>query len=372
MNNLTLLVKPASSACDMRCGYCFYSDVARRRAEGNRGIMDRRTSEELVSKIFAAAPARVSILFQGGEPLLAGLPFYENFVSLIKKHNANGIPVNLSIQTNGLSVDAEWAEFFRANGFLTGLSLDGPEDVHDAFRRDASGRGTFDRVLRAAETLAAHGAEFNVVSVVTDLSAGRAEETYRFFRSLGFRHLQFIPCMDDLDGGARLSPEGWGRFLTDLFDPWYEDFVRGDVVGVRNFEDFVSALAGLSPATCGARGVCGVYFAVESDGSTYPCDFYCLDEYRLGSVFDPEPFALDGKHRRFVEESLPVPDECAVCGYRRLCRNGCRRDRVGNPPLNKYCSSLKAFFGAVSERLGNVLRILRSAPANAGEQTPGQ
>ena len=351
---LSLLVKPASALCDLNCAYCFYKSVAAGR-ETPGGVMCEDVLRAALARAFQLRPASLSVAFQGGEPTRAGLPWFRRFMELLAEYNAGGVPVGLAIQTNGMAVDGDWAAFFREHGFLVGLSLDGCRETHDRYRRDAAGRGTFDRAVRAAETLAAHGAEFNILSVVTNESAYEIDRTYAEFKQRGFRFLQFIPLVDEGRGPA-LGEEAFGFFLNRVFDLWYADLCRGDYVSVRHIDNWVRILLGEPPENCAMGGVCGRYFVIEADGGVYPCDFYCRPADRLGSVFDGAPFAPGEKHRAFIEASYRIHGHCRACGVYPLCRGGCMRDRTADGTKNRRCAAYRSFFGAALPRLQDAAR----------------
>ena len=183
---MNILIKPASSSCNLRCEYCFYHDEASNRDIRSFGMMSTDTLEAIVSKAFAAAKTACAFGFQGGEPILAGIDFFKAFVALVKKHNTRNIAVSFALQTNGTLIDDSWAQFFADNNFLIGLSLDGNQAIHDQYRNDAVGNGTFKTVRRAAKILDAHNAQFNVLCVVTADAAAQAKSLYRFFMHNGF------------------------------------------------------------------------------------------------------------------------------------------------------------------------------------------
>ncbi len=286
---LMLLVKPVSGSCDLRCRYCFYADEAQKRGRASYGRMSAETLELLVREALSQAAGGCTFAFQGGEPTLAGLDFYEKLLELEKRYNRRHIPVQYAIQTNGCSLDRDWAAFFARNRFLVGLSLDGTREVHDAYRRDAAGEGSFQRVQRAAQLLQQAGVDFNVLTVVTNQTVRSIGKIYGYFKRSGLRYQQYIPCLDPL-GEERgqteyaLTPEAYGEFLCRLFDLWYADLSHGDYVYIRYFENLAAMLLGRPPESCGMSGQCACGFTVEADGSVYPCDFYVLDPYLLGHI----------------------------------------------------------------------------------------
>lgn len=352
MKPLTLLVKPAAGRCNMNCRYCFYRPACEGR---DNGIMSRDTADRLIQTIKACRPSALSVQFQGGEPTLAGVDFYRYFLDRLRKEVP--APASFGMQTNGLLIDGEWAALFRENGFLVGLSLDGDRNTNDRYRRDKQGGSVFDRVMRAAVTLETHGADFNILSVIDDENADDIERTWRFFKENGFRFLQFIPCLEE-GSGVSLSPQRYEAFLKQSFDLWYDDWRKGEYVSVRHIDNYVGILMGRPPENCAMCGVCGSYFVVESNGDLYPCDFYCREEYRVGTVFDENPLDINEKHRAFIEESLLIRARCRNCRYYPLCRGGCRRDRVNGLTENRYCEAYTRFFDYAFDRMAAVAEAL--------------
>ena len=353
MPSVSLLIKPASSSCNMRCRYCFYADVASRREIANYGIMSPENLEIIVRKVLEYADGEANFGFQGGEPTLAGLDFFRHLTALQKEYNTRGTVIHNALQTNGLAINEDWARFLHDHHFLVGLSLDGNKEIHDKYRLDSAGEGTFDRVLAAAKLMDRFQVEYNILSTVNLDVAKNIDRIYYFFKKQRFRYLQFIPCLDELNGEPReysLTPEAYGEFLIRLFRLWYVDLSSGRPVSVRYFDNLLMMLGGYPPESCGMAGVCGSYYMIEADGSAYPCDFYVTDEWRIGNILTDglEEMRHSETARQFLEASRPVAEECRSCPYYRLCRGGCRRNREplipGGNNLNKLCPAFRAFF----------------------------
>ena len=379
----SILVKPASSACNIACGYCFYRTLSARRAVPDAGLMSHETLRALTENALAYGTGYTTFAFQGGEPTLCGLAFYEQAVRLQHELRRPGQVVENSLQTNGLLLDEAWAEFLAREDFLVGLSLDGPQSIHDANRVDMRGQGTHGRVLQAAALLRAHGVRFNVLSVVTDETCAHAAELYAFYKENGFSYVQLIGCLDEEQGtttdGARaggraVNAEAYGRFLCELFDLWYADFMAGQDMDVRMFSNLAQLAAGYPAEECGMSGRCTCYFAVEADGSVYPCDFYCTDAWKLGTVHEPfATLAASEAAREFVRASTSQAPQCRACPWFALCRGGCRRWRDAGGAqgcgLNRLCPAYQRFFGHTWERLQALGRLIVShhgpwTPAN--------
>ena len=362
MPQATLLIKPISNICNMRCHYCFYSDVSKHRDVASYGAMSRQTGEALVRKALNYADGFCSFGFQGGEPTLAGIDFFKSIVKMQHEFNHNNIKIYNSIQTNGYRLGSEWAEFFLENNFLAGLSLDGIKEVHDAYRPGADGLGTFEHVLETAEMFAEYNVDFNIICVVNKQVASRPKEIYSALKK--YKYLQFIPCLDDFGAAESVySPDAatYAEFLKVTFDEYYKDYMSGNYVSVRNFDNYLSILLGNPPEQCGMSGVCTCYFLVEADGSVYPCDFYVLDEWKIGNVNENSftRMAKSPAAREFVEISRQVHADCRVCEWRGLCRGGCRRYREpyenGVLSKNSLCGAYSEFFRYAYEKMQKIV-----------------
>ncbi|MBR4765628.1 MAG: SPASM domain-containing protein [Clostridia bacterium] len=352
MKNLVLLVKPAAGLCNMNCRYCFY-----RSASGSREnrIMQKETVDKLISRVAEYEPSSLCVMFQGGEPTLAGLDFFEYFVSKTKKNIS--VPVSYSLQTNGLLVDDAFAKFFKKNNFLLGVSLDGGRKTNDRYRVDKNGNGVLPQIMNSISVLNKHRVDFNILSVVDDENAKDIENTFAYFRKHGFGFLQFIPFIDE-GNGVSLSAESFEMFLKKSFDLWYEDYINSRYISIRHIDNYINILLGRPPESCAMCGTCGHYFVVEANGDIYPCDFYCRDEYKLGNVSDDSPFEISEKHKGFIEESFLIHQNCKTCKYYILCRGGCKRDRINGFTENKYCGAYYAFFEYASDRMREIAQNL--------------
>ena len=346
MPPLTVMIKPVSGACNMRCAYCFYTDVMARRDTAIYPRMTLETLEAVVRSAFRCADGAVSFAFQGGEPTLAGVSFFEALVRFEKTYNTRGIRVTNALQTNGFALSDALIALLARERFLVGVSLDGTAALHDRLRVDRQGAPTCDRVLENIRRLQAAGVEFNILCVVNDWVAREPARVFQALAPYGF--IQFIPCLDALDGSRlpwSLTPERYLDFLRTAFDLYCAAFEAGRPVSVRNFDNYIGMLLGLPPENCAMGGTCGRYFLVEGDGGVYPCDFYVLDEWRVGNI-NETPFSRLGKSPRmeaFVAASLPVPEKCRSCRWFRLCRNGCKRERDPETGLNRWCECTRAF-----------------------------
>ncbi|MBQ4322564.1 MAG: SPASM domain-containing protein, partial [Clostridia bacterium] len=244
----------------------------------------------------------------------------------------------------------------------------GPKEIHDRNRIDHAGKGTFHQVMETLHRLDRYGVEYNILSVVTANAAKHADKIYNFFKKQNARYLQFIPCLDPYDElrgtlPHSLTPQLYERFLKELFDRWYTDVLRGEGISIRFFDNILSAAAGFPPEACGLQGRCHCQFVIEADGSVYPCDFYALNPYRIGSVTTDsfQTMQESTAAERFIKPSLTPAEKCNSCKWSSLCRGGCRRDRIveesGDLGENYYCSALKSFFDHAVPKLIHLLRI---------------
>ncbi len=367
----SVMIKPSSGNCNMRCKYCFYCDEMDKREQSSYGFMSEETLKNVIRKTMLQTERQITYAYQGGEPTLRGLDFFKKAVAFQKQYNINHIQVSNALQTNGYGLTEEWCQFFKENNFLIGVSVDGTQKLHDTYRRAAgSGAATYDVVASHIDMLEKYGVDYNILTVVTEDKAKCAEEIYRAYKKQGWNFQQYIECLDPLGEvcGQKpysLQPLSYGIFLTELFDLWYADFKKGKQPYIRRFENYVGILAGYPTEACDQRGTCGVQLVVEADGSAYPCDFYMLDEYRLGNF--NENRLPDMNRRReeigFVDRSRKVCSECKQCAYYGICRDGCQRSRDYIPEedayISHFCEGYRYFFDHCLSRLQEVAASLK-------------
>jgi len=327
--------------------------------------MTLETLERLVdSFLFYSYPAS-AFAFQGGEPTLAGPAFFESVVEFQKHYGRNGQTVSNSMQTNGMLLDDAWCRIFKETEWLIGISLDGGEQAHDLYRMNKAGAGTWRKVMRGIECLKKNGVEFNALCVLSQANVGQPRELYRFFRSLGIEHIQYIP-LSEFDGLGQplpftITPEQYGKFLCETFDLWWPDRRR---VRIRYFDNIAEALAGQKPGTCTMHETCDSYVVVEYNGDVYPCDFFVEEGWKLGNVNDDSWSEIARRQRRYqfaATKTIPHA-ECQVCEYQSICHGGCpkhRHDQRGQfSDLDYFCSAYKMIFAkAVGPLREEVKRI---------------
>ncbi|MFI3238294.1 MAG: anaerobic sulfatase maturase [Lachnospiraceae bacterium] len=355
MQGLNLLIKPASGNCNMRCKYCFYADEMINREVSTYGIMSIETLEVVLDKALKEATGQLTIAFQGGEPTLAGFPFFEHVVEYVSTHNYNKCQINYGLQTNGYMLDERWAKLFHDNNFLIGVSLDGTKEIHDKYRVDAKGEGTFDRIMKNLKMFEEYQVEFNILTVVHADVAENIGKIYNFYKREGFMYQQYIECLEpfkEMVGTQEysLTPEKYSKFLVTLFRKWYKDLEAGNYVYNRFFENVLMIIAGQRPESCNMQGVCGKQWVVEADGSVYPCDFYALDEWKIGNLLTDSFDQIEANRADigFIECSKNQPDECKACKWFPICRNGCRRHcepvTMDERSRNYFCKAFKDFY----------------------------
>ena len=357
-----VLIKPASSACNMACSYCFYRDVSDHREHSFEGMLSLENIEKVIAAAMEFAEGSCTFGFQGGEPTLRGLDFYRQVIKIQQRLCKPGVQIFNTIQTNGLCINEEWAQFLSENHFLVGLSLDGPPKLHDRNRIDRQGVCTAERVLSAARLFEQYKVEYNILCVVTGKNAREIGDIYRFYKKNHFEYLQFIPCLEPMDQirgkeSYHLSVDDYGEFLIRIFDLWFEDLKHGHYTSIRHIDNWIGILLGQRPEACSMNGRCSIQFVVEGDGSVYPCDFYVTDEWKLGNV-NTHSFAQmlrSPKAQSFIAASCALPEECRVCPILNLCRNGCRRDRLMTDQgiLGKtfFCKAHLRFFTARRQQI---------------------
>lgn len=365
-----VMTKPIGPLCNLDCAYCYYLEKSELYPRGERFRMSDEVLDAYVRQMIGAQPGPAVVFnWQGGEPTLMGIDFYRRVVELQHRYCPPEKRVLNALQTNATLIDAEWAEFLCEAGFLVGVSIDGPSDVHDAYRVDKRGRPTSEAVLRGLELLLAAGVEVNVLCVVNRRNASRAVETYEFLVGLGVRHLQFIPLVEALPGarpthaeaavGIGVSdrsvlPDQFGAFLVRIFERW----IRRDVgrVFVQTFEENLVAAVGGQPSLCIFREECGQGLAVEHNGDVFSCDHFVDPAHRLGNLtatplvelaMAPQQDAF-GRAKR---DSLP--EYCRSCDVRRYCHGECPKNRFtvspdGEPGLNYLCSGYRSYFRNVT------------------------
>jgi uncharacterized protein len=352
------MAKPTGAQCNLDCAYCFFLKKAALYPDSTFRMSDE-VMESYVRQTIQAG--QTVIAWQGGEPTLMGLDFFRRAMAVEKKYLKPGMMIENTLQTNGILIDDEWCKFLHDNGFLVGLSLDGPRELHDVYRKDKGGNPTFDRVVAAVRLMQKHKVEFNILCTVNAVNSQQPLEVYRFFRDeLGARYLQFIPIVErdnaigSQEGNAvtdrTVSPEAYGKFLIAIFDEW----VKRDVgtVFVPFFDAVLASYLFGQSSVCVLRPTCGDALALEHNGDLYSCDHFVEPKHLLGNITQTSlaEMVASEKQRAFGQaKTVTLPRQCRECKWLFTCHGECPKNRVlttpdGEPGLNWLCIGLKAFF----------------------------
>jgi len=365
--SVNVLIKPVGPDCNQKCAYCFYLEKAAFFSDAKVHRMSDEVLEEMVKQVMRNSTPQATFAWQGGEPTLAGLPFFEKAVQYQQTHGFDGQIVGNALQTNALAINDKWAAFFAKYRFFLGVSLDGPAEIHDHYRRTpGKGSPTHARVMDAIKRLQDHQVEFNNLIVVNDLTVKDPKALYHYFRDQGLRHLQFIPILETHPKTGEVmpysvSPEDYGRLLCEIFDEWIQEPANNRSF-IRIFNDTLAVHVAASAPTCVFMKTCGQYVVVEHNGDIFSCDFYVGPEWRLGNLMDtPLPDLLKGTaQRKFGAAKNALPSECDACPHLRACWGGCPKNRIiqnetGNAS-NYFCKAYKMYFShteAAFKRMGN-------------------
>lgn len=380
------LVKPRGSICNLDCSYCYFLSK-KDLYPGSRFHMSDETLEQFTQQYLAAQPVDEAVFgWQGGEPTLMGLEYFESAIALQHKHSPPGMRILNTLQTNGTRLDDDWCQFLKTNDFLVGISIDGPEPIHDAYRVDKGGHGTFAEVMAGLDLLKKHEVEFNVLTTVHAANEDRGLEVYRFLRdAVEAQFIQFIPIVerDNATGfqegttvtDRSVTAAGYGEFMTQVFDEW----VRRDVgkVFVQLFDVALAAWVGAPPGLCVFAETCGNAVAVEHNGDLYSCDHFVEPDHLVGNlqhrnlaelVASPQQQAFGAAKRD------TLPNQCRDCEVRLVCNGGCPKNRFiessdGEPGLNYLCDGYRPFFNHIRPAMGFMAAELaaRRPPANVME-----
>ena len=394
-----LLAKPTGAICNLDCEYCFFLSKEMLYPGSRFRMADDLLETYLRQLIEAHARSpEVTVAWQGGEPTMMGLDFFRRSVELAELHRMPHQRIVYTIQTNATLIDEEWAAFFKEHGFLVGVSIDGPREIHDTYRVDKGGRGSFDRVMAGLAHLRDRGVDWNALTTIHAANQDRGREIYRFLRDeCGAGFMQFIPIVErateetlpianegwgegvqgrplytqegSLLTDRSVSPEGYGRFLIDVFEEW----VRRDIgdVFVQMFDVALANWHGVPPSLCVHSETCGLALAIEHTGDLYSCDHFVEPAFKLGNIKDTHMIELiaSPQQRRFgLDKRDTLPRFCRECDVRFACHGGCPKDRFvddpyGEPGLNYLCPSFKTFFHHVDGPMRSMSALLAAGRA---------
>jgi uncharacterized protein len=377
MQPFTLLIKPSGSDCNVDCTYCFYKSRAPQVGTG-RQRMSAEVLDKLIKDYLGLRFPMSGFAWQGGEPTLMGLDFYRRAVELQKKYGVVGQEVGNSLQTNALLLDnAEWCRFLHESKFLVGISIDGPRELHDHYRLDRGGHGTWERVMRALDRCKEHKVEFNTLTLVNHLTGDHPDEVFDFLVGLGVRYLQFIPCVevDPQTGGLAgfsVAPQQYGSFLCRTFDRWLA--FGPQRLSIRDFDSILGYCLSGRHTICTFDRQCSQYVVIEHTGDVFPCDFFVEPRWRLGNILETpmEQLAAGAQKKAFARIKQGLTNKCLVCRHLALCRGGCLKDRLSLAPEGRieaqgphagqsyFCESYRQFFDYALPRFMQIAAQIRA------------
>ncbi|MCY9855085.1 anaerobic sulfatase maturase [Vibrio mediterranei] len=375
-----VMAKPSGSACNLGCDYCFYLEKEKLYPERqvNWKMSDETLNQFIQQHIDAQAGMDVEFAWQGGEPTLLGIEFFERVIELCEKHRGQK-QIHHSFQTNGVLINDKWCELFKKHGFLIGISIDGPEDLHDHYRLTRSRKGTYNKVMDAVELLKKHQIDFNTLTVVNDKNVKHPLRVYEFLKSIGSGFIQFIPLLERKHSESQelilsapsepygkvtqwsVSPVEYGDFLNSIFDYW----VRNDVgkTFVQTFDSTLATWINGTSSVCVFSKSCGHAFALEANGDLYQCDHYVYPKYKLGNIHHQTIHDMNNSEMAIefgLSKSTTLNGECKRCRYLPLCNGGCPKHRFstsfsGKPNHNYLCTGYFKYF----EHTENAMKIMR-------------
>lgn len=369
MKKISILIKPASSKCNMQCNYCFYSDISKKRKQNSIKIKTDNNMDKMINNILKDLNYgdELIIAFQGGEPTLAGVDYYKKFIEKIEKNKGN-VNIKYVIQTNGFDCNEEMMKIFMDNDFLVGLSLDCNELIHDIHRKDIKGCGTFERVMKTKIKLDKMNIKYNILTVLTSELSAKAKDVFEFIVTNNVKYVQFIPCLGSLNGkddaDYSLKPKEFYNFYSVFFKCWFDELKKGNYISVKLFDDILMLMLYGEKTACGITGECNMQNIIESDGTVYPCDFYALDEFEIGSIFDKglkELFNSDIT-KKFMHSRKEFSDICKKCKFFDMCFGGCKRmEGIYIDSFDGICyysKFLEKFLGSFNEVIDAIKGII--------------
>ncbi len=392
---LYVMLKPVGSLCNLACDYCYYLEKANLYAENRNHVMSEELLERFVKEyIESQTMPQVMFTWHGGETLIRPLSFYRKAIELQKRY-AQGRQIDNSIQTNGILLTDGWCRFFKENNFLVGISIDGPQEFHDEYRRDKMNRPSFTKVMRGIELLKKHDVDFNCMAVVNDYNVDYPLEFYRFFKEIGCQFIQFTPIVERIRknepklklatvenkeeeieiASFSVNPKKWGEFLCAVFDEWVKEDV-GEIF-VQLFDATLANWVGEKPGVCTMAKTCGHAGVMEFNGDVYSCDHFVFPDYRLGNIYSKPLVSMmySDRQLKFGSDKFDtLPQQCRECDMLFACYGECpknrfAKDKYGNRGLNYLCEGYYAFFQHVAPYMDFMKQELLAerAPANVME-----
>lgn len=372
------MLKPVGAICNLRCSYCYYLDKKELYPDDKQFTMSDTLLEKFIEEyINSQTMPQVLFTWHGGETLMRNIDFYKKAVALQKKY-ARGRKIDNALQTNGTLLTDEWCKFFKENNFLIGISIDGPQQFHDQYRKTKDKRPSFYKVMKGIELLKKHEVEFNVMAVVNDYNVNYPLDFYNFFKSIGAQFIQFSPIVEQIDGEMapwNVPADKWGDFLITIFDEW----VKQDVghIYVQMFDSALANWVGVDPGVCIFAKECGHAGVMEFNGDVYACDHFVFPEYKIGSIYSNSLMEMmySTKQINFGKDKYQkLPQQCHSCKYKFACWGECPKNRIiktedGEIGLNYLCEGYYKFFDHIAPYMDFMKNELdhQRAPANIME-----
>jgi len=372
MQPFTLLIKPSGSDCNIDCAYCFYKDRAPQFGKGRQRMSDE-VLEKLIKDYMQLGFSVVGFAWQGGEPTLMGVDFFNRAVELQKKYGSNGQEVSNTLQTNGVLLDDNWCRFLHENKFLLGISIDGPKEFHDKYRVDHSGSGTFERVMRGIKNCQKHKVEFSALVLLNNKNMGHPEVLFDFLIENELTYLQFIPCVEREPQTGNIAdfsitPKQYGDFLCRLFDIWYE--YGPEKLNIRDFDSLVTYYVMGKHTICTYSKQCAGFVVIEHTGEAFCCEFFVEPKWRLGNILETplEKLAASSIKRAFSRNKQNLCNKCLLCSHLDICRGGCMKDRArlnaeDSGRESYFCEAYKQFFDYTIPRFMQIAAAIEDGSA---------
>lgn len=364
------MFKTVSDSCNLACDYCYYT-----KPNGTFKVpkhMEYWKLKKLIKEYMTYNIGTASFIWQGGEPLLAGLDFFNEVISIEAKYAQPNTFISNAIQTNGTLINEKWAKFLKSYNFLVGVSLDGPRDIHDSRRIFNNGIGSFDMVMRGLNILQNYGVDYNILSVLHRGNINRANVLMNFYKQNGFRWIQFLPAMKfnshnpDSSGEYEVTAHEYGQFLRETFDWWYKEFKSNGTppFSIRFFDSVLSTYINEDPGFCVISNECANTLVIEENGDLFPCDFFMSDRWKLGNIGlnDLESITKSDMYREFMRLKLILPNKCKTCKWKSKCYGGCPRNRNynnGEYNVDYFCEAYFDFYEYTHTRMNQLAYIVR-------------
>lgn len=364
-----ITAKPTSYQCNLQCDYCFYLDKEAQFTHSPR--MDDQTLKTFIKSYIDASGEVVYFTWQGGEPTLAGLDFFRKAVTWQQQFSGSK-KIHNALQTNGVLLNDEWCRFLKKHNFLIGISIDGPEELHNRYRVTRSGKGTFQKVMAAIERLKEHQIEFNTLTVINNINVHHPLDVYEFLKEIGSRHMQFIELLETSEPNISFTHSldtfrlidlsvpsaDYGRFMSAIFKVWVKEDVGK--IFIRQFESTLSRVLGNGHTSCIFQEVCHNNFVIESNGDMYECDHFVWPEYRIGNIASDSLNAMEST--KLTAQKQVLAQECINCSYRPLCNGGCPKHRISGGTgarISYFCQGYKIMFSSMTPYLNAFVELAR-------------